>query len=52
MSRWVDGTADNRLERRAHPMRLVGNAIVGVGLLFWIWLPVQMVMFVARRNRS
>jgi hypothetical protein len=49
-SRWVDpgGTADNRLVRRAHPMRLVANAIIAVGLLFWIWLPVQMVMFVAR----
>jgi hypothetical protein len=53
-SRWVDpgGTADNRLERRAHPMRLVANAIVGFGLLFWIWLPVQIVMLVARRDRS
>ena len=53
-SRWVDpgGTADNRLERHAHPMRLVANAIVGFGLLFWIWLPVQVVMFVAGRNRS
>jgi hypothetical protein len=53
-SRWVDpgGSADNRLEPRSHPMRLVANAIVGVGLLFWIWLPVQIVMFVARRNRS
>jgi hypothetical protein len=52
-SRWVDpgGTADNRLERRPHPMRLVANAIVGFGLLFWIWLPVQVVMFVARRTR-
>jgi hypothetical protein len=51
---WTDpgGTADNRLVRRPHPMRLVANAIVGVGLLFWIWLPVQMVMSVARRNRS
>lgn len=53
-SRWVDpgGTADNRLERRAHPMRLVGNAIVGVGLLVWIWLPVQVVRFATGRNRS
>lgn len=53
-SRWVDpgGTADNRLERKPHPIRLVANTIVGVGLLFWIWLPVQMVMFVARRVRS
>ena len=52
-SRWVDpgGTADNRLERRPHPMRMVANAFIGVGLLFWIWLPVQIVMFVAGRNR-
>jgi hypothetical protein len=51
-TRWVDpgGTADNRFVRRADPVRLVGNAIVGVGLLFWIWLPVQIVMFVARPN--
>jgi hypothetical protein len=51
---WVDpgGTADNRLVRRPHPIRLVANAIVGVGLLFWIWLSVQMVMFVAGGSRS
>lgn len=44
-SRWVDpgGTADNRLVRKSHPMRLVANALVGVGLLFWLWIPVQMV---------
>jgi hypothetical protein len=49
-SRWVDpgGTADNRLVRRAHPMRLVAHAFVIAGLLFWIWLPVQIVMVVAR----
>jgi hypothetical protein len=48
--RWVDpgGTGDDRLERRAHPMRLAGNAIVSVGLLFWVWLPVQAATFVAR----
>jgi len=53
-SRWVDagGTADNRLVRRPHPRRLVAHAIVGVGLLFWVWVPVQIVMFVARRSRS
>jgi hypothetical protein len=51
---WVDpgGAADNRLVRRSHPIRLVANAIVGVGLLFWVWLPVQIAMFVVRRNRS
>jgi hypothetical protein len=49
-SRWVDpgGTDDNRLVRRPHPIRLAANAIVVVGLLFWIWLPVQVVMFVLR----
>jgi hypothetical protein len=53
-SRWVDpgGNAANRLERRAHPIRLLANAILGVGLLFWIWLPVQVAMFVARRNHT
>jgi hypothetical protein len=53
-SRWVDpgGTADDRLERRAHPMRLVANAIIVVGLMCWIWLPVQIVKFAARRNRT
>ena len=52
-SRWVDpgGTADDRLVRRPHPMRLVAGAIIGVGLLFWIWLPVQIVKFAAGRNR-
>ena len=51
---WVDpgGTADNRLVRRPHPIRLVASAIIVVGLLFWIRLPVQIVMLVARRNRS
>ncbi len=34
------------------PVRLIANAIVCVGLLFWIWLPVQVAMLVARRIRS
>jgi hypothetical protein len=53
-SRWVDpgGTADNRLVRRPHPIRLVSNALVVVGLLFWIWLPVRIVKFAGRRNPS
>jgi len=53
-SRWVDpgGTADNRLERRPHPVRLAAHAIVGVGLLFWIWLPVQIAGLVVRRMHS
>ena len=33
------------------PVRLIANAIVCVGLLFWIWLPVQ-VAVVAGRIRS
>jgi len=53
-SNWVDpgGNADYRFVRKPHPIRWIANAIVGVGLLFWIWLPVQIVMFVARGNRS
>jgi hypothetical protein len=34
------------------PVRLIANAIVCVGLLFWIWLPVQVAVVVARRSRS
>jgi hypothetical protein len=51
-SRWVDpgGTADNRLERRTHPMRLVANVVIVLGLLFWIWLPVQVVRVVTGRS--
>jgi hypothetical protein len=53
-SRWVDpgGTADDRLLRRPHPVRLISNAIVVVGLLCWIWLPVQILIFGANRVRS
>ncbi len=53
-SRWVDpgGTADNRLVRRPHLIRLATNAMVVVGLLFWIGLPVQIMMFATRRKRS
>ena len=53
-SRWVDpgGTADNRLVRKPHVIRLVANAFVGVGLLFWVALPFQIVKAVARGNRS
>jgi hypothetical protein len=53
-SRWVDpgGTADDRLQRQPHPVRLIANAIVSVGLLCWIWLPVQMAVFVLNRVRS
>lgn len=53
-SYWTDpgGNAANRLERWPHPIRMVANAIVGVGLLYWIWVPVQLLMFAARRNRA
>lgn len=34
------------------PVRLIANVIVCVGLLFWIWLPVQVVVCVARRSRA
>jgi hypothetical protein len=51
---WTDpgGNADNRLVRRPHPIRVVANAFVVVGLLFWIWLPVQIVRFVTRGSRT
>jgi hypothetical protein len=53
-SRWVDpgGDADNRLQRQPHPVRLIANAIVILGLLFWIWLPVQAAVFAVSRLRS
>jgi hypothetical protein len=53
-SRWVDpgGTSDNRLVRRIHPLWWVTNAIVGVGLLFWIFVPVKIVTFAAGWDRS
>jgi hypothetical protein len=53
-SRWVPPgeNGPNDKGRRAHPIRLVANALVSVGLLFWIWLPVQIAAFVARRIRS
>jgi hypothetical protein len=34
------------------PVRLIANMIVGAGLLFWIWLPVQIVVAVACRGRA
>lgn len=34
------------------PIRMIANAIVCVGLLFWIWLPVQLAVVLARRIRS
>jgi hypothetical protein len=35
-----------------HPWRMIANAIVCLGLLFWIWLPVQIVAFLTRRIRA
>jgi hypothetical protein len=34
------------------PVRMIANVVVCVGLLFWIWLPVQVAVVVARRVRS
>ena len=52
-SRWVDpgGTADNRLLRQPHPIRLVANVLIGAGLLFWIWLPWQIVKSIGRSGK-
>ncbi len=51
-SDWVDpgGTADNRMVRRPHPIRLVANAIVVAGLLIWLWIPVRLMRSVAGRS--
>lgn len=51
---WVDpgGYAANRLVRRTHPGRLAANALIGGGLLCWLWLPVQFVSTLARRARA
>ena len=53
-SRWVvpEGSGDTPLQRRPHPIRLIANAIVIFGLLFWVWLPVQVAKVIARRMRS
>lgn len=32
----------------SHPMRMVANVIVAVGLLFWVWLPAQIVVALRR----
>ena len=33
------------------PVRLIANAMVCVGLLFWIWLPVQVAVVLVRGSR-
>ena len=35
-----------------HPWRMIANAIVCLGLLFWVWLPVQIAVFVTRWIRA
>jgi hypothetical protein len=32
-----------------HPWRAVASGIVCIGLLFWVWLPVQIVVFLTRQ---
>lgn len=51
-SEWHDpgGTADNRLVRQPHPIRLVANAIIGAGLLVWLWIPVRLLRGPARQS--
>ena len=53
-SNWVDpgGDADYRFVRKTHPLWWVVHTIIGVGLLYWIWLPVQLVRVAAQRNRA
>lgn len=35
-----------------HPWRMIANVMVCVGLLCWVWLPVQIVVFLARRVQA
>lgn len=35
-----------------HPWRMIANAIVCVGLLCWVWLPVQIAVFLTRWVRA
>lgn len=53
-SLWVDpgGTADNRMVRYTHPLWWIANTLVGIGLLYWLSLPVQMATLIGGRNRS
>lgn len=50
-ARWTDpgGDAPNRLVRQAHPGRLAANVFVALGLLCWVWLPVQILTSLGRR---
>jgi hypothetical protein len=51
---WVapTGDASGGLARRTHPVKIVTSVIIGVGLLFWMWIPVQLAMSWRRRSRS
>ena len=53
-TRWVDpgGNAANRLVRKMHPGKIVANVLIGGGLLFWMWLPVQLVTSLMRGTRA
>ncbi len=48
---WWWATEQGTVKRWPHPIRIAANAIIVVGLLFWIWLPVQIAMVVARSGR-
>ncbi len=52
--RWVDpgGNAANRLVRKTHPGKIAANVLIAGGLLFWLWLPVQLVTAIGRRTRA
>lgn len=51
---WEDpgGDAANRMVRKTHPATIAARALTIGGLLFWIWLPVQLVMSFSRRARA
>jgi hypothetical protein len=51
---WVDpgGNAANRLVRKTHPAKIAANVLIGGGLLFLVWLPVQLVTSVVRGTRA
>ena len=53
-TRWVDpgGNAANRLVRKMHPGRIAANVLIVGGLLFWMWLPVQLVTSLMRSTRA
>lgn len=53
-TRWIDpgGNAANRLVRKSHPAKIAANVLIGIGLLFWVWLPVQLATSIARRSRA